>query len=126
MDEKTLNAKNILKATLLSLIISMIFIAVLAVIACFFDISDSVIANMIFIISAVSVLTGAFILAKNAEQKGLLNGLLLGAGYFLVILAASLLMNGRVTFNSHNLLRCFSIIASGMLGGVLGINTKKQ
>ena len=122
MKGKVINMANILKSVLLALVLSIILTAIAAVFVCFMNVSDRTVANLIFAVSAVSVLAAAFVLAKNSEQRGLLNGLLLGIGYFAVLAVLSLIINGGVEFGSQLFLRCFATLAAGMLGGVLGIN----
>lgn len=126
MKGNVINMANILKGVLLALVLSVILTALAAVFVCFMNVSDRTVSNLIFAVSAVSVLAAAFVLAKNSEQRGLLNGLLLGIGYFAVLAALSLIINGGIGFGSQLFFRCFAILAAGMLGGVLGINTKKE
>ena len=126
MKGNVINMANILKGVLLALVLSVILTALAAVFVCFMNVSDRTVSNLIFAVSAVSVLAAAFVLAKNSEQRGLLNGLLLGIGYFAVLAVLSLIINGGIGFGSQLFFRCFAILAAGMLGGVLGINTKKE
>ncbi|MDD6735572.1 MAG: TIGR04086 family membrane protein [Clostridiales bacterium] len=126
METKTFDFKKILKAVLLSLIISIVLAGILSVIVYFSDMSDRTVSMLVSAASAVSVLAGALVLAKNIERGGLLNGLAVAAGYYAVLLAVSLIVNGSVGFGAYNLLRLAVILASGMLGGVLGINSEKK
>lgn len=119
----TMNFKNISKGILLSVVISLAAMGVLSVFVFFMNISDKTVSTFIFALTAISVFIGAFVLAKNIDSRGLLNGLLLAVGYFAVLLILSLAINGGISFDSHNLLRLVSILAAGMLGGVLGINS---
>ena len=116
--------KKILKGVLLSLVMSVILAAILAIIVFFADISDRTVSTVVMILSALSVFFGAVVLAKNIDSRGLLNGLILAALYFLVLMSISFLTGG-VSFDSFAALRLISILAAGMLGGILGINSKK-
>ena len=120
-----LDFKKIIKGVLLALVFSIFAMVVLSIIVFFADISDRTVSTLVLILSALSVFLGALILAKNIESRGLLNGLLLGCIYFALLIVVSAVACGSVSFESGNILRCISVLAGGMLGGVMGINTKK-
>ncbi len=119
------NLKKILKGVLISLVLSILAMVILAVIVFFADIPDRTISTLVLVLSALSVFLGAVVLAKNIDSRGLINGLLLGGIYFAVLVLVSCLSGGGIAFEMGNVLRCVSVLAAGMLGGVLGINTKK-
>ena len=121
-----MSIKKIFTGTLLSLLISFILVFILAVVVYFSNVSDRVVTSAIFAVSCLSVFLGALILAKNIESRGLLNGLMLSGVYFAILFVVSLLANGSVALSFGNILRLLSILASGSLGGILGINTKKE
>lgn len=119
------NLKKVLKGVLFAFILSILAMLVLAVVVFFADVSDRTVSTLILVLSALSVFLGAVILAKNIDSRGLLNGLLLGGIYFLVLVLVSCLAGGGISFEMGNILRCVSTLAAGMLGGVFGINMKK-
>ncbi|MBQ7986355.1 MAG: TIGR04086 family membrane protein [Clostridia bacterium] len=121
-----MSIKKIFTGTFLSLLISLVLVFVLAIIVYFSNISDRTVSSIIFAISCLSVFLGALILARNIASGGLLNGLVLAGIYFAVLLLISILANGTVGVSMGNFLRLLSILASGGLGGVLGINTNKE
>lgn len=121
-----MSIKKIFTGTFLSLLISLVLVCVLAVVVYFSNISDRTVSGVIFLVSCLSVFLGALILARNIESRGLLNGIILAGVYFAVLLVVSLLVNGKIAVSVSNILRLLSILASGGLGGVLGINTHKE
>ena len=121
-----MSVKKILTGTFLSLLISLILVCILAGIVYFSNLSDRTVSAVMFWVSCLSVFLGALILARNIENRGLLNGIILAGFYFLIIFVVSLMANGTVSASLGNVLRLLSILASGGLGGVLGINTKKE
>ncbi|MBO5060910.1 MAG: TIGR04086 family membrane protein [Clostridia bacterium] len=125
MEAKALDFKKILKGVLFSLVFSILTMGILSVIVFFTNISDRTVSLLIFILSALSVFLGALIVAKNISSRGLLNGLVLGLGYFAVLALLSLCINGSVALETQNLMRLVAALAAGMLGGVMGINTQK-
>jgi len=121
-----MNFKKIFIGTALSLFISLVFMCLLAVVVYFANIQDRTVSAVILVLTAASVFLGAFLLARNIENGGLLNGVILAVAYFVVLLLISVFVNGSVSFSFGNFLRLFSCIAAGAAGGVFGINTSRS
>ena len=116
--------KKIFKALVVALGLSLVLTGIFSVFVYFINMSERTVSVVIFVLSAVSVLFGAYILARKISEKGLLNGFVLSVFYLSVIFLISLAANGNVSFESGNVLRIIGCVLSGMLGGVLGINMK--
>lgn len=125
MEKGLFEFKKVLKCVLLSFVMTILLGGILAFIVYFWQIEEPTAKIIIFAAMIVSVLFGSFVLAKNIEGKGLINGLLMAVIYFLVILIISFILNGRLSFGVREITRLVTLSASGMLGGILGINTKK-
>lgn len=125
MNAQGISISKSLKALFLSVVLSILSVGIFSIFVFFFNISDRTISTIVLLLSALSVFFASFVLAKNCEKNGLLNGLFLAGLYFLVLIGLSLLLNGSVSFDFSNLLRLLSVIAAGALGGILGINNKK-
>lgn len=121
-----MNFKKIVIGTFLSLVVSFILICVLAVVVYFSNLQDRTISALIFALSSISVLCGAFFMARNITCRGLLNGAALAALYFVILAVISVMVNGGISLSLSNFLRFFACIAAGGLGGVLGINTNSN
>ena len=121
-----MNFKKILIGTALSLFISLVFMCLLAVVVYFANMQDRTVSAIILVLTAVSVFIGAFLLARNIENGGLLHGVVLAAAYFVALILLSVFVNGSVSFSFGNFLRLFSCVAAGASGGVFGINTSRQ
>ena len=115
--------KKVLKCVLLSFVMTVLLGGILAFLVYFRQIDEAAAKISVFAIMTVSVLFGSFVLAKNLEKNGLINGLLMAAIYFAVILLTSFILNKRVYLGTENLTRLVTLSAAGMLGGILGINT---
>ena len=122
---KNLNFRKILIGAGISFLLSLVLIALLTVLVYFGDFDDSTVSVFVLVLSMLSVFAGAFILARNITGGGLVNGLVLGVIYCLVLTIASYLIGGSVIFDFSNITRIAVILASAMLGGVLGINSKE-
>lgn len=122
----SLSFKKIFTGTLFSLVLSIIFMCILAVFVYFLNIPDRTVTMLIFFLSAVSVFIGALVLAKNIPCKGLLNGLLLSAFYCAILFVAGIAANGSISAGTCSIMRLAATLAAGMLGGICGINTKNE
>ena len=120
---KNLNLKKILIGAGIAFVVSIVLIFLLTLLVYFGDFDDSTVSVFVLVLSIISVFVGAFVLARNIQGGGLVNGLVLGLIYCLVLTVASLFY-GRVSFDFSNITRIAVILASAMLGGVLGINSQ--
>ena len=120
---KNLNLKKILIGAGIAFVVSAVLILLLTLLVYFGDFDDSTVSVFVLVLSIISVFVGAFVLARNIQGGGLVNGLVLGLIYCLVLMGASLFY-GRVSFDFSNITRIAVILASAMLGGVLGINSQ--
>lgn len=122
----SLDFRKIFIGSAVSLALSVLFMCVLAVFVFFLNVSDRTTSMLIFALSALAVFLGALFLAKNIPSRGMINGLLLAVIYFLVLSAVSVAVTGEISLNSTNLFRILATLFAGMLGGILGINGKKD
>lgn len=122
MEKGLFELKKILKCVLLSFVMTVLLGGILAAAVYFWEIEEPVARIIAFAIMIVSVLFGSFVLAKNLNKNGLVNGLLMAIIYFAVILILSVILNGKAALKVSDITRFITIICSGMLGGVLGIN----
>lgn len=111
------------KCVLLSLIVTIILCGILAAAVSLWQIEEGTARILIFGFMIISVLFGAFVLAKNLEHSGLINGLAMALLYFAVILLASFVTSGKISVAAKDITRLVTLSAAGMLGGILGINT---
>ncbi|MCR4692436.1 MAG: TIGR04086 family membrane protein [Firmicutes bacterium] len=123
MGKRITEFSKISKCVLLSLIVTVILCGIFALAVYLWQIEESTARIVVFAFMIVSVLFGAFVLAKNLEHSGLLNGLIMAFGYFLVISILSFAAGKGISLGVRDITRFVTITAAGMLGGVLGINT---
>lgn len=125
MEKGLFEFKKVLKCVLLSFVMTVLLGGILAFVVYFWQVEEPTVKIIIFAVMILSVLFGSFVLAKNLEKNGLVNGLLMAIIYFLIILIISFVLNGSLSFGVNNITRLVTLSAAGMLGGILGINTKK-
>lgn len=114
---------KISRCALLSLVVTVILCGIFAFCVHLWQIEESTARTIVFAIVIVSLIFGGFVLAKNIGHSGLLNGLLMSVIYFFALLLLSLITGGGSFSGAADVTRFVTIIASGMLGGILGVNT---
>lgn len=123
-ESKKINFVGIGKGIGFSLILTFVLLFIIALVCYFSSISDKMLSLFVFIATAMSVLTGALFVAKNADGSGLVHGLILGIGYLVIMFVTELIFDKGINFDGSAITSAFSILLSGMLGGILGINSK--
>ena len=124
MEKCKINSRGVVKGIIFSIISTLILVVVIALASYFLDISDKVISVLLFFASVISILTGAILVTKTTDENGLVHGGLIGVGYFIVMLVASFIIKREFDFNINLLTMLISNTAGGMLGGILGINSR--
>lgn len=124
MEKVGINFKGVIKGIIFSVITTIILVIFIALISFFIDISDRIISILLFIASVLSVLTGAVLMGRITHENGLAHGALIGVGYFIIILIASIIVKREFDFNGNLITLLIGNTAGGMLGGILGINSK--
>lgn len=107
----------ILKALLVSYIISAILLLILALIVFKVDPPSGVVSAGIIITYIVSSVVGGFITGKSAVQRRFIWGMLMGVSYFFVILIVSSVLSMSVLGNIGS---SVSILLMCSLGGMIG------
>lgn len=123
-EERKINFIGIGKGIAFSLILSFVFILIIAAVCYFMTVSEGLLSVLVFAAAGASVLLGAALVAKNACGSGFLHGLILGIGYLFVMLVAGILCKRGFYFNIQLATMAACVVACGMLGGILGINSK--
>ena len=118
--EKTLksNFLNILKSTLVAVLISVGFILIFAVALKFVDFSDIIIKIINQIIKIFSIFFGCFVMLKRDKSKGLIKGILLGLMYSLIAFVVFSILNSGFSFGLSNLL---DLLFSAVFGSICGV-----
>ena len=122
-DEK--NFSNILKGSIISIIITLVFLVIFSLVIANTNVKESTIIPGIIIISAMSLLIGSIISTLKVSKKGLLNGALVGLIYIIILYIISSFVNQNFEINVKCLIMIVTSIIMGIIGGIIGINIKK-
>lgn len=116
--------KNILKSLGLFVLSLIIYLFIITTLAHFNLISYKIVSIFSFIFMCVSFMISGYILGKKSKKRGYLTGLFIGLINIFIILILSLIT--RSLPNIKSLLYFMILLLSSTLGGMFGINKKKN
>lgn len=119
---KDKNIYAIFKGFLISIILSLFFIFLYAVILVNTDIQESTINPVIMIITGVSVLIGSSISSLRIRKNGILNGICVGGLYIISLYILSSIALCGFYFNISSVIMILIGMILGAVGGVIGVN----
>ena len=118
--------KNVIKGTLIALVVSLIGILLFALIIKLTDMSNNLISPINQVIKILSIFIGVMCALKHNKNKGLINGLLIGLLYTIMAFVIFSLLNKNFCFDKslfNDLL--FGCIA-GVICGIISVNLKSK
>ena len=111
---------KILSTLLIMYVITGAALLVLALLLYKMQLSENAVSIGIMIIYVSSGLLGGFIAGKRLKTRRFLWGVLMGAVYFLVLFAGSVIMNRGISSDAlHIMTTLVMCMAAGMIGGML-------
>lgn len=111
---------KILSTLLIMYVITGAALLVLALLLYKMQLSENAVSIGIMIIYVISGLLGGFIAGKRLKTRRFLWGVLMGAVYFLVLFAGSVIMNRGISSDAlHIMTTLVMCMAAGMIGGML-------
>jgi len=116
--------KKLLKAFLFTIGSMLILTFIFTCLNYFGIISNKIMMVFKVIIPIFSLALGGFILGKDANKRGYLEGLKLGLIITILILIGNLIFHQNI--NIKDFVFYLSLIISSMFGSMFGINSKKE
>lgn len=111
---------SLLKALVISYIITGVFLLGIAFALYKFGISENAVNLAIIVVYVVASFVGGFVAGKMVKEKKYIWGCLLGLAYMAVICVVSFIMNGTLDFSGSSALTALMLcVGGGMLGGML-------
>lgn len=124
--ENGISIKTTLKSVFLSYVLSIVLLAIFAIILTYTSFPESSISMVVMIVSIISILYAAKMSAGKVKSRGWLAGATTGLFYMVILYLISLIFIQRPVFDIQ-VLKVFGIgILVGAVGGVIGINLKKN
>ncbi len=118
------NFLNIIKGVFISIICTLVFLFIFAIILTYTEISESFIAPVIIVITAISIFIGSSIGNIKMRKNGLLNGALIGGIYLLSIYLLSGIINQNFSLTLQSIIIIVAGMVCGMFGGIIGVNKR--
>ncbi len=115
---------GIIKGTLISFLVTLIALTVFSVLLVYTDLSEDTIKPVIITVTGISILIGSSIGTRKIRKNGLITGGGIGAIYILIIFCISSIMNSSFSLNLVSAIMIGVGIVGGVLGGIIGVNTK--
>lgn len=104
----------------LTLVLLFVFSAILT----YTNISEATIEPMIIGITGVSILAGSSITTSKIKKKGIINGMIIGGIYMLMLYITSSSLNNGFAVNIYTIIMMVIGMIAGAVGGIVGVNLK--
>ena len=130
-NNKTSNKGNnailsLTKGTVFSYLLTVIVFIVYGILLAYTEVTEKNIQMVVMITTVVSVLIGGFIASKGVNSKGLLFGMLVGLVYAIIMIMISFCVLPVMKITSKMIMIIILSISAGGIGGIIGINTRKN
>lgn len=125
-DNLKANIIRIIKGSLLSIIVSVIFLIVFAMLLTYTSLSENTITPVVLAIVGLSILLGSYLSTKKINKKGILNGAMVGIIYMLILYIISSVIFMDFSINASSIIMIICGIIAGIIGGIVGVNTNKK
>lgn len=116
---------DILRSSLIAVIVSLVLVLVLALIVKFTGIGNSVILPVNQVIKIVSILVGC-LLGIKTKEAGILKGAVSGLLFTLISVFVFLIINKTLDGNSFSFMDFVAGIVAGAVSGIIAVNFKKK
>ena len=123
--DKNRNAINILKGSIISILLTLILLTIYSALLSFTNISENTMTPVVLVMTGISILIGSSMSSINIKKQGMLNGGLVGLIYMLFIYTLSSIFLVGFELNLNCILMIIIGIITGMLGGNIGVNLSK-
>lgn len=123
--DKNKNAINILKGTIISMLLTLILLTIYSALLSFTNISENTITPVVLVMTGISILIGSSMSSIHIKKQGMLNGGLVGLIYMLFIYILSSIFLVGFEINLNCILMITTGVITGMLGGIIGVNLSK-
>ncbi|MTI70951.1 MAG: TIGR04086 family membrane protein [Firmicutes bacterium] len=115
---------KVLKSIGFSYIFTIIFFIIFALILTYTSIPDKYLPIMNSITMILSIALGSIYMGIKADNKGWLNGALVGILYMIILTIISLIMIKSFNLDLYLMLKYLISIITGAIGGMIGVNLK--
>ncbi len=124
-EKYTKGAKKLLKGIVMSYLLTFIMLFIFSILITYTSLSESFADIIVTCATYISTAACGFFAASNTSKKGWLTGSIAGLAYILILFVIALLKGNYVV--GTGTIICLIISAlTGALGGIIGINAKRE
>ncbi len=102
--------------------VTIIIFILYAVILTYTNVTDKGLDIIVILTTILSVAIAGYDSAKTQSKNGLIFGILAGLLYAIILIIVSTLIDGKLTFDFETIITILVSVASGGIGGIIGIN----
>ena len=117
---------NIIKPQIIAILITAIVFIGMAILLTYTNFDEAKISTVSLICTAVATLISGFDTAASFGKKGFIWGAISGIIYSIIIFIICIIAGANFTFDFGKITTLIISVAGGMIGGVLGVNTKSN
>jgi len=123
-DNNTL--KVLIKAISISFAFTIVLFLLFSLVLSYTNLSEKFINPVIIVITIISIFLGSMIVGRNRTDKGMLFGGISSLIYIFLLYIISSIITKDFSFNSMSLIMIACSIFFGMIGGIIGINSRNK
>lgn len=109
-----------------SLMITVILMAVLALLICYTPLNEAAVTPTVYILNYFSIFMAGLFSAVKSRKKGFVTGALSGGGYMLLVYLLGYILFGGIDFSKATVMSVLYAVLTGMVGGIVGINISRR
>ncbi len=118
------NIGIIAKGVIIAISASMILLLVFSAVLTYTKVSESVSNPVIIVITAISILIASQISTRKIRKNGIVNGGIIGGIYIITLYLISSIVTGNFSLGINAIVMIIASIVAGMFGGIIGVNAK--
>lgn len=124
-EKKEMAIFSLSKGTVIAYVITLLIFVIYGALLTYTNVTEKNIQIVVMITTIISSFISGFVCSRGAKHKGLIYGGVAGLVYAIIMIIISLCVLPTVSFNSKAIVTLILAVASGGMGGIIGINLKK-
>lgn len=117
---------SLTKGVIFSYLITVLVFIVYGILLTYTETTEKNIQMVVMITTVLSVLVGGIIASKGVRSKGLIFGMLVGVVYALIMIMIAFCILPTIKITTKMIMIIILAISAGGIGGIIGINSKKN
>lgn len=120
------NIVSMIKGIGIAYFITIPLFMVFAFFLTYMDFPEKFLSSAVIITTLISLIVAGWSSTCKVRSRGWLNGGIIGLAYMVILFVASSLAYRDCTINSHVIIMLVIGVITGSVGGILGINLRKE